>query len=419
MVETPYPVFFGVLFILFCLAVYALHLLRKNILKKQMEENCKMMNQLEGTISRFESSMRNEFRISRDEENSNSRQDRIEILNSFFSFENSLSKGMVDVYSMQKSQLEVFAQQIDKMGIAVNERIKDLMESNNSELEKMRKIVEEKLQETLEVRLSNSFKIVSDSLEQVQKGLGEMQTLASGVGDLKKVLTNVKTKGILGEYQLSNILENVLPPSQYASNVVTKEGSSFRVEFAVKIPSKTDDSRYIYLPIDAKLPTDDYYLLAEAYENADPVRIAEHKKNLEQKIKRFAKDISEKYIDPPNTTDFAVMFLPFEGLYAEVLRIDGLFELIQRQYRVVITGPATLAAFLNSLYMGFRTLALEKRSGEVWELLGRVKKDFNTFGELLEKTQKKLDEASSAINQAGRTSRSIEKKLEDVQLLPE
>ncbi len=385
----------------------------------QKKENQRMLSELERNRQEFESVLRNEFRASREEENINSRQDRTELLNSIFNFESSISKRIVDAYGMQKSQFEIFAKQLESLRTTTDQQIRDMMEGNAEELEKMRKIVEEKLQDTLETRLASSFQIVGDRLEQVQKGLGEMQNLASGVGDLKKVLTNVKTKGILGEYQLSNILEYVLPGSQYAYNIATKEGSDCRVEYAVKIPSKNDDKKIIYLPIDAKLPTDDYYLLVEAYENGDPVGIAANRKNLETRIKKFAKDISEKYIDPPNTTDFAVMFLPFEGLYAEVLRIDGLFEHLQRQYKVIITGPTTLAAFLNSMQIGFRTLALEKRSGEVWELLSSVKKEFNRFGDLLEKTQKKLNEASSAISHAGRASRAIEKRLDDVQELQE
>jgi DNA recombination protein RmuC len=282
----------------------------------------------------------------------------------------------------------------------------------------MRATVDEKLQTTLEKRLGESFKQVSDRLELVHQGLGEMQTLASGVGDLKKVLSNVKSKGVLGEYQLENILDQLLTPSQYARNVKTKAGSNANVEFAIKLPGREDKNTEVWLPVDAKFPTEDFQNLMEAYEMGNIEKIAEHKKLMAARIKLFAKDINEKYIDPPNTTDFALMFLPFEGLYAEVLRIAGLFEDIQRVYKVVITGPTTISAFLNSLQMGFRTLAIEKRSSEVWELLGAIKTEFSNFGSILEKTHKKLQEASNVIDQASTRSRAIERKLKNVQELP-
>lgn len=244
-----------------------------------------------------------------------------------------------------------------------------LQTDNAEKLEKMRETVDEKLHKTLETRLGESFKIVSLQLEKVQQGLGEMQTIATGVGDLKKVLSNVKTKGVLGEMQLSAILEQILTPNQYAQNVKTKQNSNDLVEFAIKIPSKTTVGSTLWLPIDAKFPTEDYQRLEIAYEKGDSISLEAAKKELERKIKKFANDIHTKYIDPPKTTDFGIMFLPFEGLYAEVLRIPGLFETIQRDYKVTITGPTTIAAFLNSLQMGFRTLAVEKRTSEIWSLL--------------------------------------------------
>jgi DNA recombination protein RmuC len=265
--------------------------------------------------------------------------------------------------------------------------------------------------------LGQSFKIVSDRLEQVHKGLGEMQTLATGVGDLKKVLTNVKTRGVIGEYQLENILEQMMTPEQYAKNVKTKAGSNAMVEFAIKLPGKKEDQQIVWLPLDAKFPTEDYQVLLSAYDNSDAERIETTRKQLASRIRLFAKEIQTKYIDPPHTTDFGIMFLPFEGLYAEVLRL-GLFEAIQREYKIVISGPTTLAAFLNSLQMGFRTLAIEKRSSEVWEILGAVKTEFGKFGTILEKTQKKLRETSNVIEQAGVRTRAIERKLRDVQELP-
>ena len=272
--------------------------------------------------------------------------------------------------------------------------------------------MDEKLHATLEQRLGESFKLVSERLELVHKGLGEMQTLASGVGDLKKVLTNVKTRGTWGEVQLEALLEQLLAPEQYVKNAVTKKGSNERVEFAVKLPEN------VLLPIDAKFPQEDYQKLLDAQEQANPVLVEEMAKQLEAKIKAEAKSIKERYINPPDTTDFAIMFLPTEGLYAEVLRRTGLFETLQRQYRVTIAGPTTLAAFLNSLQMGFRTLAIQKRSSEVWTLLGAVKTEFGKFGDILEKTNKKLQEASNTLQDAAQKSRTIEKKLKSVQELP-
>ncbi|MCR4399270.1 MAG: DNA recombination protein RmuC [Syntrophomonadaceae bacterium] len=284
-------------------------------------------------------------------------------------------------------------------------------------LEQMRAVVDEKLHATLERRLGESFRQVSERLEQVHKGLGEMQSLAAGVGDLKKVLTNVKTRGVWGEVQLGNILEQMLTPDQYAANVATKPHSGERVEFAVRLPGR-DEGSCVWLPIDAKFPQEDYHRLLEATENGDPVAAEEAARQLEQRIRQEARSISEKYIDPPHTTDFAIMFLPTESLYAEVLRRPGLADALQRQYRVNVAGPTTLAALLNSLSLGFRTLAIERRSGEVWTLLGAVKTEFGRFGDILEKTQKKLQEASNSIDQATRRSRTIERKLKGVQELP-
>jgi DNA recombination protein RmuC len=283
----------------------------------------------------------------------------------------------------------------------------------------MRQTVDEKLHDTLEKRLGDSFKQVSERLEQVHKGLGEMQTLATGVGKLEKVLSNVKTRGVLGEYQLATLLDQILTPDQYSKNVKTKPSGNNFVEFAIKFPGKRGNEDYIWMPVDSKFPTEDYQSLVDAYEKADINTIEGKKKSLANRLKSSAKDIYEKYIDPPNTTDFGIMFLPFEGLYAEIMREPGLFEVIQREYKVVITGPSTLAALLNSFQMGFRTLAIEKRSSEVWELLGAVKTEFRNFGEVLDKTKKKLEQASSDIEKAGTRSRAIERKLRDVQELPQ
>lgn len=308
---------------------------------------------------------------------------------------------------------------IDKMRETMEARFQNIQKENAEKLEQMRLTVDEKLHNTLETRLGESFKVVSERLEQVQKGLVEMQTLASGVGDLKRVLSNVKVKGVLGEYQLASILEQILTPAQYAQNVKTKKGSANIVEFAVKIPSKSDSMNDIWLPIDAKFPSEDYERLMSAYDLADVNAIEEHKKKLESKIKVFAKDIKDKYIDPSQTTDFAILFLPFEGLYAEVLRIPGLFEQVQRDYKITIAGPTTITAFLSSLQMGFRSLAVEKRTSEIWELLGAVRTEFSKFGVALSNAKNKLDLASKEIDNAGVRSRAIERQLKNVQTLPE
>lgn len=332
---------------------------------------------------------------------------RDEMLNSRLEF----SKHMASLTQNNEKKLE-------KLNETLEIRLRYLQEDNNKKIEEMRCTVDEKLEATLEKRLGESFQLVSERLEMVHKGLGEMQNLASGVGDLKKVLTNVKTRGTWGEVQLGSLLEQVLIKDQYSENVATKKGSNDRVEFAIKIPSKDDDNAFLWLPIDAKFPMEDYIRLLEAQEEGNIELVEKSKKNLENRIKSEAKTIKEKYIDPPNTTDFAIMFLPVEGLYAEVLRINGLSESLQREYRVVISGPTTLAALLNSLQMGFKTLAIEKRSSEVWELLGSVKSEFVKFGLILDKTQKKLQEASNTIENASKKSRTIERKLKKVEEIP-
>jgi DNA recombination protein RmuC len=309
-------------------------------------------------------------------------------------------------------------QKLDKLRETIEGKLRDIQTDNSKKLEDMRATVDEKLHATLEKRLGESFQLVSERLEQVHKGLGEMQQLASGVGDLKKVLSNVKTRGIWGEMQLASLLEQVLTPEQYATNVVTKRGSQDRVEFAVRLPGKDSNDTPVWLPIDAKFPQEDYQRLVEAQDMANAELTAAAAASLETRIRQEAKTIREKYVDPPNTTDFAIMFLPIEGLYAEVLRRPGLCDSLQRQYRISITGPTTLAALLNSLQMGFRTLAIEKRSSEVWGLLGAVKTEFGKFGDVLIKTKEKLDQASKQIDAAAVRTRSIERKLKDVEQLP-
>ena len=296
-------------------------------------------------------------------------------------------------------------------------RLLSIQRDNEKKLEQMRETVDEKLQKTLEDRISQSFKMVSERLEQVYKGLGEMQTLAAGVGDLKKVLSNVKTRGILGEIQLGAILEQILSPDQYEENITTKKGSSERVEFAIKLPG--DDEGVVYLPIDAKFPADAYSKLVDAYETGEVSQIDAAATHLERMIKTFAKDIKEKYISPPHTTDFGIMFLPFEGLYAEVVR-RGMVETLQKAYKINIAGPSTMAALLNSLQMGFRTLAIQKHSSQVWDVLGAVKTEFDKFGNVLDATQKRINQANEELDKlVGVRTRTIQRKLRTVTALPE
>ncbi|MDJ0983917.1 MAG: DNA recombination protein RmuC [Desulfobacterales bacterium] len=374
--------------------------------------------------------VRDEFTANRQEAAGNARLAREEIGSALKFASDSQLKQMREVAGMQKDQLDSFSKQLlemtqlneqkfDAMRKAVETQLRTLQEDNSRKLEQMRAVVDEKLQSTLERRLTDSFKQVSERLEQVYKGLGEMRSLATGVGDLKKVLTNVKTRGTWGEIRLSHILEQILTPDQYAVNVATKKDSSERVEFAIRLPGPdSHPEKVVWLPIDSKFPQEDYQRLLDAQEAADKNLAEKSIKSLEMRVKAEAKAIREKYIDPPQTTDFGIMFLPVEGLYAEVLRRPGLCDSLQREYRIVVTGPTTLAALLNSLQMGFRTLAIEKRSSEVWELLGIVKTQFDKFGNVLAKTKKKLQEASNTINQAEVRTRVITRKLNKVQELP-
>lgn len=382
--------------------------------------------EIENKITSLEGSVRNEFFQNRSELNNSMKDSREETSKSIKNFSDILSKAVSDSSGFQKSQLDTFSNQLinltktnedklEKITNVLESRLKSLQDDNNQKLEKMRETVDEKLQSTLEKRLGDSFRLVSERLELVHNGLGEMRTLAAGVGDIKKVLTNIKSRGVLGEYQLENILEQMLAPGQYAKNVKTKSGSNSYVEFAVKMPGRNGSDGVIWLPIDSKFPVEDYHTLLNSYEQGNTESISESKKILVRRIKDCAKDIKEKYIDPPNTTDFAIMFLPFEGLFAEVLNNAGLFESMLRDYKITITGPTTLSAFLGSLQMGFRTLAIEKRSSEVWEILGAVKTEFKVFGEILDKTKKKLIDATNTIESAGVRTRSIERKLKDVQ----
>jgi DNA recombination protein RmuC len=302
---------------------------------------------------------------------------------------------------------------------AVDARLVALQEGNEKKLDQMRATVDEKLHATLEQRLGESFKQVADRLEQVHKGLGEMQTLARDVGSLNRVLTNVKTRGIFGETQLAGLLEQVFTPEQYAANVATVPGSNERVEFAIRLPGQRSDGVPLWLPIDAKFPREDYERLLDAQERADPVAVEVAAKAIETQLRKEAKTIRDKYVDPPHTTDFGILFVPTEGLYAEALRRPGLLEALQREFKVMLVGPTTLLATLTSLQMGFRTLALEKRSAEVWEVLGAVKTEFGKFGDVLAKTKKKLAEASDTIDAASVRTRAMERRLRGVEALPD
>ena len=316
-----------------------------------------------------------------------------------------------------RQEREEIERKLEQMRQTVEGKLQALQEDNARKLEQMRATVDEKLHATLERRLGESFKIVSERLELVHKGLGEMQNLASGVGDLKKVLTNIKTRGGWGEIQLGTLLEQLLAPDQYAANVATNPRSAERVDFAIRLPGR-DSGEPVWLPIDAKFPQEDYQRLMEAQEQGNAAMVEEAAKALETRIRLEARKVHDKYINPPATTDFAMIFLPTEGLFAEVLRRPGLVDGLQREYRVAVMGPTTLGAILNSLQMGFRTLAIEKRTSEVWAVLGAVKAEFGRFGEALGKVQKKLDEASSTIEAAATRSRVLEKKLKGVQELP-
>ncbi len=331
------------------------------------------------------------------------------LINAFKGFQETFDKNVSSFNDLQK---EKFAQMEIKQS--------ELMRNTENKLEFIRTTVEEKLEKTLSERLGQSFETVGKQLIEVQKGLGEMQTLAQDVGGLKRVLSNVKMRGGIGEVQLSMLLEQILAPDQYEANVKTKQGSSDLVEFAVKLPGKDENNHQVWLPIDAKFPKDIYEQLQTAYDIGDTVQIEQAQKTLENTIKKMAKDISEKYIDPPNTTDFGIMFLPFEGIYAEVVRKASLLEELQRTYKIVVTGPTTLAAILNSLHMGFRTLAIQQRSSEVWKVLGAVKKEFESFGGLMQKAQKNIQTGMDQLDDVmGMRTKAIQRKLRSVESLNE
>ncbi|CUH95456.1 DNA recombination protein RmuC homolog [Propionispora sp. 2/2-37] len=406
---------------------FLLVILARQVNKREEAQNA--FNILEKYSARIEMTFKDEIRRNREEMTVYSRALREEVHNTLSKVNESVLRRLSDNLQTQMMQLETFSAQLrvltqsnedrlENMRNTVEKKLSELRQDNTQKLEEMRKTVDEKLNATLERRLGESFRLVSERLELVHKGLGEMQILATGVGDLKRVLTNVKTRGIWGEIHLGNLLEQILTMEQYEKNVATKPGSNERVEFAIKLPGRDKEGTTVWLPIDAKFPQEDYQRLLDAQDEANLPLVEEAGKALENRIKGEAKEIAEKYISVPHTTEFAILFLPIEGLYAEVLRRPGLCDQLMQRYKVIITGPTTLAALLNSLQMGFRTLAIEKRSSEVWAMLGAVKTEFGKFGDLLEKTQKKLQEASNSIDTAARKSRTIERKLKTVQELP-
>lgn len=388
---------------------------------------------MEQKLISVEKALREEFTVNREESRKNEQSNRTEIGSSIEKLSATILSNMIELSNLQKNQFDTYSRtmertldafnynlrsSIDDLTKLQNEKFVELTKSTEENLEKMRVTVDEKLQSTLERRLSESFKVVSERLEQVHKGLGEMQSLAAGVGDLKKVLSNTKTRGVLGEVQLERILEQFLSPEQYEKNVITKKGSRETVEFAIKLPGKDYDNKMVYLPLDAKFPLEVYNKLLDAYDLQNQAQIDVASKNLERFIKKSAKDIRDKYIDPPNTTDFGLMFLPTEGIYAEVLKNQSLVEFVQREYNINITGPTTLVALLNSLQMGFRSLAIEKHSSEVWKILGAVKTEFSKFETVLNSAQNKLNQASSEIDKlVGTRTRQINRKLKNVDKL--
>jgi DNA recombination protein RmuC len=359
------------------------------------------LDSLQSSQERTDRSVREEIAQFRAEMKIGAHQERAELTVSLKSFSDSVEQKMAAV------------------GQLVDEKLKQIQEDNTRQLDRMRETVDEKLQSTLEKRLGESFKQVSDRLEQVHQGLGDMRNLAAGVGDLKKVLTNIKTRGTWGEVQLGALLEEILAPEQYARNVKINENSGDFVEFAIKLPGQGDaDGEPVWMPVDAKFPVEDYQRLLDAQERADTVAADEAAKLLETSIKKAAKDISQKYLSPPKTTDFGIMFLPSEGLYAEVIRRSALVQTLQRQYHIVISGPSTFAAFLNSLQMGFRTLAIQKRSGEVWKVLGEVKAAFGRFGDSLDMVRKRLEQAATSVDDAQKKTRTLSNKLRSVEAMP-
>lgn len=413
------------------LAVANLLLLFRQKNTSEGKETQAALIKFEQLLTQLEKQVKDDFQRNRDENQSSFKRQREELtqaLNQFGERYDQNSKRLNDLLkerfvllNEKQTQLNLEAEKrIKEVRDVVEKQLKELREDNSKQLAEVNKTVNEKLQKTLNDRLSQSFETVGKQLKSVQEGLGEMKTLATDVGGLKKVLSNVKMRGGLGEVQLAMLLENILAPDQYEANVKTKAGSDAVVEFAIKLPGKDDLNSIVWIPVDAKFPKDVYEHLQNAYEDGNPVLVEQAQKELENTIKKMAKDIRDKYLDPPKTTDFGILFLPFEGIYAEVVRKAALLETLQRDYKIIVTGPTTLAAILNSLQMGFKTLAIQKRSSEVWTVLGEVKKEFNNFGGMMQKAQKNIQTGLNQLDDVmGVRTRAIERKLKDVSSLDE
>jgi len=398
-------------------------------LTDQLKDITDLMHRFDSTLDRTEKSIKDEFQRNREENNTIAKTSRDELGKSLNDFSVNFSNDVKEFNELLRQKFGDFSKQqteinnqttnnVKEVKETVEKQLKEIRDDNTRQLDEIRTTVDEKLQKTLNERLSQSFETVGKQLKSVQEGLGEMKNLATDVGGLKKVLSNVKMRGGVGETQLEMLLEQILAPDQYEANVKTKSSSSDLVEFAIKLPGRDDAGTTVWLPIDAKFPKDKYEQLVDAYDNGDHDDIATVKKNMENTIKKMAKDISEKYIDPPKTTDFGIMFLPFEGIYAEVTRNVSLLEILQRDHKVIVTGPTTLAAILNSLQIGFKTLAIEKRSSEVWQVLGAVKKEFKNFEGLMSKAQKNIQTGLNQLDDVmGKRTRAIQRRLKSVESL--
>jgi len=398
--------------------------------KDSSKDLSEVLAAIEKGRERIESSVKDEIGRNREEAGSAAAKARQELSASVTALADSNARRLMEIADGQKNQLDSFGKQLagltdtterrlETMRTTIETKLSALQEDNSRKLDQMRTVVDEKLHRTLEKRLGESFNIVVQRLELVHKGLGEMQSLAAGVGDLKRILSNVKTRGTVAEWQLENMLEQVMAPGQYEKNVVTKKGSNERVEFALKLPGQDETGRKeVFLPIDAKFPKEDFERLVDARDKCDLALIEQTSKQLERRAKEMAKSIRDKYLDPPNTTDFGIMYVPTEGLFAEIVSRPEMCATLQRDFRVMVAGPTTLATLLSCVQVGFKTLAIAQRSSEVWAMVRSVKTEFGKFGDLLEKTKKKIDEARNTIDDAARKSRTIERKLRDVQEPP-
>lgn len=417
------------LLIICILAILLIISIRKHNSTNDSSLFAEKLKTLEFSVNRIENSIKSEFSTNRLENNKTAQEQRRELSESLSIFSKQFSENTKDLNSLLRERFTDFYQQmtisnknlldsIKEMRDIVDKQLKSLRDENKQQLEEMRITVDEKLQKTLNDRLSHSFETVNKQLQAVQEGLGEMKNIATDVGGLKKVLSNVKMRGTIGEIQLSMLLEQILAPDQYEANVKTVPSSSNSVEFAVKLPGKGSDKKVVYLPIDAKFPKDIYEQLLDAYDSGNSEEIIQAQKNLENTIKKMAKDISEKYLAPPHTTDFGIMFLPFEGIYAEVVRQSSLLDELQRKHKIIITGPSTLAAILNSLQMGFRTLAIQKRSSEVWNVLNSVKTEFGKFETMMNKAKRNFQTGLNQLDQViGTRTKAIVRQLDKVESL--